>query len=217
MIVANFTQDTIEWQHIGVVGEIKAGEIKEYDDNRGRHILNKYGLRGLLQLQYGDSTEEIIEEKKEIAQRIWRAFWLKQVSYHNQNNEALKNAGGAYIAPTDELAEHAKVLGVDIIGPWSAARAEKDKEVETLRKETAELKAMLNNLMVGKVTGEAVKAAENANEETRKRFKNMNKEQLKPFVDENAADILSWPMMIVLELKEKYIRFYGDDSWPLAQ
>jgi hypothetical protein len=41
MIIANHTPEDVEWMHIGINGIIKSGEVKEFDEGRGNHILNK--------------------------------------------------------------------------------------------------------------------------------------------------------------------------------
>ncbi len=219
-IVANFTPDTIEWTHIGVVGTLKPDEIEDFNTGRANHILSKYGNRGLVRLELGDDKEEIIKGKRKVAMKMWRDFWLKQIAYHNQHNENLKNSNCALVDPAEDLRDHAEKLGVDLIGPWSIKQFEKDKEVTQLREDNAQLRRDFDELK-RLITMTNTREEASANYDSiRSRFKTLNRNNLAAFVNENAADIMAWPMAIVLELKDKYKKFYdkdGKDSWPLAQ
>ena len=67
------------------------------------------------------------------------------------------------------------------------------------------------------ITASSVKeGVEETYDTLRTRFKPLTKEQLVEFVDKNAAELLTWPMAMVLELKDKYSRLVGEGEWPLA-
>jgi hypothetical protein len=134
MIIANFTPDDISWLHEGIAGILKSGQIKEFNDNRGKHILNKMDRKGLLQLNYGDDVEKM----KEQAVKIWRLFWTRQITTYNQDNERRKNTQREFTYPPPELEEHAQKLGIELVGPWSVKPTESE-ELKNLRTQNFEL------------------------------------------------------------------------------
>ena len=115
MGVANFTPDTIPWQHQGRRGTIKPGEIVTNRD-RGweNHVLNKWGPRGLVKIEYNDDEEKL----KDRSMEIFRDFWLRNIQRFNEQNEQQKNEGRQYTPPTKELQEKAELFDVELIGPW---------------------------------------------------------------------------------------------------
>jgi len=143
MIIANFTPDKIEWMHVGANGTIpaynpdnpKKPHIVNFDDSRANHILNKFAVRGLVQMNFGDDEEA----KKKESLKLWRIFWERQIENQNQHNEQQKEAGNRYSRPTDELDEHAKLLGIELLRPWTVA-AKSTKEVDELKGENMALK-----------------------------------------------------------------------------
>ncbi len=167
MMIGNFTPDPVQWMHVGVEGTIEPGEIKEFDDARGKHILTKYGSRGLVRMEFGDDPEV----KKEESMRRWRNFWTDLITRHNQHNEDQKEKGNRYAKPTEELKRHAELLGLELLAPWTVEAStldgrkakllekqleEERKEKQTLRKEmerlqktVAELVSTVNNLQGG--------------------------------------------------------------------
>ena len=86
MIIANFTPDTIQWMHVGQVGKLKPDDVGEFPDNRAKHILNRWGPRGLLQIGLNDNREA----KRVEAMEIYKQFWFNQISNFNQMNEVRK-------------------------------------------------------------------------------------------------------------------------------
>lgn len=136
MIVGNFTPDPIEWMHIGITGVIEPGETVEMDEGRARHILNKFAVRGLIQMQFGDE----MEGKKKESMRLWVNFWEMQITSFNQHNEDQKEKGNRYARPPVELIEKAKTLGLELLQPWRIEKTD-DKIVKALQAENVELKA----------------------------------------------------------------------------
>lgn len=215
MIIANLTPDDVPWMHIGVTGVLKAGDMAEFEDGRGRHILSKWGQRGILRMGFEDNSEEGLVKKTKEAKGLYDKFWMRQISYHNQHNDALKNAGGAYVTPSEELEVHAAMLGVDVIGPWNAAKAKENADLAKLKEENKTLVDSLKDMQV-QISALGNKGAVEDNYETyRKQFKPLNREKLLGFVNDNAATILTWPMAIFIELKEKFLKFYDEEDWPL--
>lgn len=139
MIISNYTPDDVEYVYGGIHGTIKSGQLKEIEDAAGRHVLNKFDRRGLLQLQFGDKTED----KQKQAMSLWKSFWKRQITIFNQDNERRKHTQREYVEPTEELLAHAKKMGIEIVGPWSVKETD-DALVKNLRDENFELRTQLN-------------------------------------------------------------------------
>ena len=110
MYIANFTPDMINWTHAGQNGLLKPGDIVEFNDARGKHILNKWGQRGLIRMSYGDEGNE--DELRKQAMEIYTEFWKHQVSYFNRQNLQRENEDKALIEPSKELIKKAEEKGV---------------------------------------------------------------------------------------------------------
>jgi hypothetical protein len=141
MIIANFTPDAILWMHGGQDGTLKPGDIKEFPDARARHILNKFDRRGILVLNFGDDPDK----KRDEAMKIWRNFWVRQVTVFNQDNERRKNTNREYLDPHEELREHAEKLGLELVGPWSL-KVTDNAQIMGVLQENATLKVQLAQL-----------------------------------------------------------------------
>ena len=244
MIIANFTPDKIEWMHVGANGTIpaynpdnpKKPHIVNFDDSRANHILNKFAVRGLVQMNFGDDEEA----KKKESLKLWRIFWERQIENQNQHNEQQKEAGNRYSRPTDELDEHAKLLGIELLRPWTVA-AKSTKEVDELKGENMALKksieamqAQMSQLMQmmagGKVKTQPVNA-EPASEPkepekkespkesavdpniaiNRNKYMRLGESNMNLWVSKNWDDIMAMPKENRDEIEEKYFKLYGVD------
>jgi len=139
MVIANFTPDEFKWMHLGQDGTLKPGDIKEFDEARAKHILSQFGPRGLLILQFGDDPKE----KKRKAMEIHDEFWMRQITRFNQDNEGRRMEHRSYVAPTKQLADKAKALGQDLLGPWTNKPTE-SIELAEMRTTVAKLQQDLN-------------------------------------------------------------------------
>jgi len=139
MILMNATPDDVEWMHVGVTGVIKAGQEIEFDNARGNHIANKFGRRGIVQLQYNDS-EEIKKQKRTVSMKLWTEFWEDQITKFNMHNEDQKEKGNRYAKPPEQLKNRAEELGIEILQPWKVktAGSEELKELRKNKEEQAE-------------------------------------------------------------------------------
>jgi hypothetical protein len=124
--------------HGGVDGVLKTGDIIEVPDPRGRHILNKFDRKGIVQLNFGDNPDA----KAKDAMAVWRRFWERQIIIFNQDNERRKNTQKEYAEPTKELREHAEKLGLELVGPWSIKQTD-NEALRNVLNENAELKTQL--------------------------------------------------------------------------
>jgi hypothetical protein len=139
MILVNYTPDDIKFVHGGIPGILKSGDMDDMPEAKAKFLFNKYDQRGILTLVFGDD----IEEKKTQAMEIYKEFWIRQVTMHNQANEARQARKLEYAKPAQELVEHAKILGLELLGPW-VARLDTSSEAAQLKNENAELRVMLN-------------------------------------------------------------------------
>ena len=222
--IANFTPDSIEWWHVGVNGIIQPGEIVEnMDEGRARHILNKFGNIGLIQLNFKDD----IEEKKKAAMRQWRAFWERMIESHNQANEDAKEKGNRYTKPTPDLEEKARLFGLELLRPWRVERKE-NEEINTLKAENQSLKQSLNSMqdqmtkmfemlsarmdppVPTNINVDAEKALSAVIEMNQNRYKRLSESNLKAWVIKYAKDIAEMPEANRNEIKAKYDELYKE-------
>ena len=218
MIIANFTPDTIEWVHIGVNGKLGPNENMEVGQGRGNHILNKWGDRGLLQLQYGD--EEKIEEKRKVAMKMYTRFWTYSIVVFNQHNESLKNQDKPYVMPAEQLSKHAKELGIELIGPWKLRIPVNSEEINTLKSENSDLKKILTKLseQVSNLSKEMKDSKDPSileRETYAKKYKNKGKVQFKVYIEHNALDISTWPPERQDEARIKWGSFNFEEPFPV--
>ena len=143
MIIANFTPDAINWQYAGATGTLKPGAVEKFDNRaQANTILNKYGPRGILELEWNDN----VDTKKTEALRIYKAWWTRQITNFNQDNERRKNTNREYVTPTAQLQAHADELGIETLGPW-AVKQNDNEALKTLRDENLELRGQVGMLM----------------------------------------------------------------------
>ena len=196
MHIANLTPDPIEWMHIGVTGTLKPGDIKEFDDRRGSHILTKFARRGLVKLAYNDD----LTEKRKQALESWEKFWRYQVTVFNQDNERRQSTNREYVYPTRELEEHAKELGMKLVGPWTQERNEgtdmkavmdmlaKVNEQNAIIAQLTQQVAELHAKQGGTAAAAIQKADEQKAEEELKISKQEAKKTLKKFKEEEVKN-----------------------------
>ena len=121
-------------------------------DACGRHVINELGPRGLMALDYGDDEYEVGKQ----GQAVNKKFKTKQIEYYNQQNEARKQMGLPYNAPTEILIQYSRELGIKLSEPYRVedlaitqsqqlleAMKQKDKEIEELKQGFAELIAAI--------------------------------------------------------------------------
>jgi len=214
--IMNGTPDPVEWWHIGVNGIIQPGQIVEMDDGRARHILNKFGAIGLVQLSFGDDPEE----KKKASMALWKSFWERMIENHNQANEDAKEKGNRYVKPTPALEEKAKLFGLEILRPWRVEKKD-NKEIEELKNENKALKSSLETMqdqmtkileMMGNKpkNDDADKALAIVVETNRNKYKRLGSFNMKQWLDKNWDDFLKMPEENILEIQARYEELYGE-------
>lgn len=214
MKIANYTPDTMEWWHVGINGFLKPGDVQDFDGARGNHILNHFGRRGLVQMQFGDDPEV----KKQAAMAAWESFWEGQITAHNRINEDRKaNKALGPLPPTKELEEKAKILGLELIKPWRVeSPKDESKEIAELKAENARLSTQMDQLLKlftaqqnpATVSNDAEKALSEKVEANRNKYKRLGESNMKAFVSKNWEDIQQMPEENRFELKTKYEEIY---------
>jgi hypothetical protein len=148
MIVANFTPDTIEWQHVGITGTLLPNDVVDLPEGRANHILNKFGRRGVIVMNFGDKEEA----SREKAMELWRDFWEYQITQFNQHNENQKEKGNRYERPTKEILDHAEILGLELLSPWVVKKGTDSgsggntAEMETMKQQMGVLSSTVSAL-----------------------------------------------------------------------
>jgi hypothetical protein len=216
MHIANFTPDEITWTHGGIIGILKEGDVEEFDNARGNHILNKYGQRGLVQLQYGDDEEEV----KRLAMKVYKEFWYRQITNFNRQNETLRNENKAYIFPQKVLEEKAKEFSVELIGPWKVNLPSSDKEMVRLQQENRELRSSIDDMQsqmkeLIKIVKSNVGPKVMEKEGYMKQFKNMSFPNFRAWAKQNIEKIEEWPDEVKEEIRIKWVNGKYDEICPI--
>lgn len=141
IVVYNGTPDTIPWTHGGISGKLKPGDWEKWEDARAKFVLNGWGQRGLVRLDYGDK----VEDKRAESMRLYKEFWFKQITRFNQENEIRRNENKPYNFPGKELTKHAEEFGVEVMGPWTMKETESTK-VAALEAENKELRSKFDQM-----------------------------------------------------------------------
>lgn len=235
MIVANFTDESLTWTHEGVTGIIEAGKVVEMPENRARFILNKLGMRGLVQLEYSEDPK-YKERKKKESRELNDRFWVKQVEYHNRHNETLKAANKSYVRPTDVIMKAAEKFGLELLGPWKikqvAVKVEGEEvaiEVGELKTQVAQLTTLVTQLLANQTkvatpiypamavetdpNPEDAEAGPDADIDPdtpvfNYEFKSLPKKQLDPWIRNNIKEIIDWPAEALAALDERYKKLF---------
>lgn len=136
-------QEIFNGHYKGVGKNIKPGEKIKMDDPAANHLLNEFGPRGLVSLNYGD--EDKIEEIIVGALKRNREYKIKQVEELNQRNESRKAIGLPFLVPTAKLKLYAEELGEELIEPYRIKDKEKER-VSDLEKENIDLKGQIKGM-----------------------------------------------------------------------
>lgn len=203
MHVANFTPDKIKWMHVGITGTLKPGDITEFDDARGKHILNKWGQRGLLRVTFEDRDNE--DEKRVEAMEIYNEFWVKQITNFNQHNESLKNENKPYVYPTKELRGKAEDLKIQLVGPWEVKTEPAgvdQKELDSLKEQIAKLSKLED--MVGQLMNQTGELTRQRDDALISQFQGLDGDDFGLFVLDNMMKIRTWPEHIQILVQSKW-------------
>ena len=197
-MIANFTPDSIRWEHVGYSGILEAGQTYDMPEARANHILNKYSPRGIIRLDYGNDEKT----RKAESMDTWRDFWERQIENFNQTNEKMFNQNLPYIRPQKDVVAHAKILGQSLKEPWKAMPTT-DPEVASLKSEIDELKKMIAGLAVPAAPVVAEAPKEKDWKDIVKRANGMNTETFSKMISE--ADFIDGcPEEYKEVLRERY-------------
>lgn len=213
----------------GVCDEYPEGHQVKVEDARANHILNNFGRRGLVALEYGDDQAEDgkkskKEHKRESALSKNKEFKLRQIAVYNQQNEARANAKMGPLEPTEQVRGYAKELGVKILEPYSTIDPESSENAE-LKKENKELKKQM--AVMSDQMGEILDRLREKDIEPpevptfddeklnamRRKFRQLGKPNFEGWLKNNKDEVLAYPEVILNEIKEKYKVVY-DKQFP---
>ena len=226
-ILFNPTNEVLVAQYVGEEVKIAPGAKVRVDDARGRQVLNHLFPRGLCELEFGDEGAGEIEKGEKGRERN-RAFKRKQVMDFNAINDQRTQAKLPFLVPEPFLKAYANELGMKLFEPYSstdeskregvelreeiqrkdAIIAQKDKDVEGLRSQVAELTTLVNKVLAA---GAGALAADPADEweELRKQIRGINRNHFANWVKKNFQAIEGYPESIQAEIRDKYERMYG--------
>lgn len=219
MIIANYTPDEIQWQHVGRSGFLKPGDVEEFSDPRGNHILNKWGPRGLIKV--GKDWQDVEEQDKDRAKamKIYKNFWIRQVTYFNRLNETRKNENKSYESPTTTLVEKAKQLGIELLSAWTYTPPAESEKVTKLEQEVATLKGMLTDMVdaVKSLKEKPKIAIPTDTEEIISQFRNMKLADFENWLIDHMNDWKDYPEDVQKYAREKWAKLNPDEEFILPE
>lgn len=228
----NPTKDEFQATYGGVTFVIppfsKDGHMIRVDDNKGNHILNQLGPRGLTSLEYGDEGE-VKKKKADDGRRRNLDFKRTQIARYNRDNEARKSRQLAYVTPPKHINDWAEELGIGLITPYeiqdikneeiSRLRADsekRDQENLELRKQVAELMDAIKDLLPKKEKSADELIKDKYAEEIESmqgQIKRMNRNQFRPWVEElQQQKYGSYPLEIQQFIRDRWEGFFGKDE-----
>lgn len=234
VVLFNPTNENMEATYGGQTFRIpkfpQDGHLIRVDDNKGNHILNQLGPRGLTSLDYGDEGD-IKEKKAKDGIKRNRDFKLKQVMRYNQDNEQRKATQRIYVDPPAFIKEYAKELGVGLLAPYEVADV-KNEEIAELKKqaekrdiENTELRNQVKDLMetvkellgkVGKTSDEKeAEAKQQFIDETIAEYKRMNRNVFRPKVENlGAQEFAALPLEVQTFVSQRWGGFFEKEEAP---
>lgn len=206
------------------------GHLIRVDDNKGNHILNQLGPRGLTSLDYGD--EGAIKEKKaKDGIKRNRDFKLKQILRYNQDNEQRKATQRIYVDPPAFIKDYAKELGIGLLEPYQVADvkneeiAELKKQAEKRDQENTELRNTVKELMdtVKELLGKTQKSPEEIEADEKQKeidemissYKMMNRNVFRPKVEIlGAQEFAMLPLEVQTFISQRWAGFFDKEEAP---
>lgn len=226
-IIKNPTDELIEPMHGGKTFSFPPGKIMQIPVKSANHIMNEYGRRGLISLNYGDNGAPsknnpditIEQEKSEIGRRNNKKYKTAQVENYNQDNESRANNNTPYVKPPEQVEAYAKELGLQLIAPYRApdqnqvAMNNLTEENLTLKENLAlvlDQNAQILKRLDGQEANTNLKTTEELDEaELIAGFMRMNTNQLSAYVDREKAVIAVWPEHVKTKLRERWTKLTG--------
>jgi len=237
MVVMNPTDEEIKVTWSGIDYVFLPDERKRVEDSMGRQVIHNYANRGLISLEYGDEGE--IELEKIKAGRAKNdEFWVKQCVNYNQLNEQRQQSHQPFVKPTEQVARHAKRLGIKLLEPYRLEDAsskqismlmeqnkvlekeiqKKDGALAGLQSQVSELTENFKKMMAlatGKVEEAPAAAPGNGNDKTmdvetvKATVQKMHKKQYVAWLDKNWSEIQTYPDDAIKVLAEKHETLYA--------
>lgn len=201
------------------------------------HIINEYGARGLVLLDFGDDTREgvggktIFENKAAAGRAANETFRRNMVINHNQMNESNKHTRKPYIMPTDQLTKYAADLGIKLIKPYEVddiqqqemnkMKLESEGLKDLIKTQSGQITELLEAIKSGGLPAPATKtveevATDSKADELKEMIAKVNshnrKDYFKKWYDDNLNDIKMWPEEAKTEVRKKYTAMLGGEA-----
>ena len=206
------------------------------DKATANHIINEWGTRGLVTLDFGDDTKKVsggqtvMEVKAAAGRKANTDFRRQMVINHNQMNESNKHTRKPYINPTDQLLSYAAAEGIKLIKPYEVDDIQQ-QEMNKLDAENRELKGMIKDQgsqiseLLGLMKGGGLQApatkspeeikAEDGAKELQAKIDKVNSFKRKDYFEKWLKDskevIALWPEEAKTELRKKYTAIIGGE------
>lgn len=234
IVLFNPTNEKLEATYGGQTFRIpkfpEDGHLVRVDDNKGNHILNQLGPRGLTSLDYGDEGD-IKERKAKDGIKRNRDFKLKQIMRYNQDNEQRKATQRIYVDPPAFIKDYAKELGIGLLAPYEVADVKNEeiselkKEAEKRDRENLELRNQVMDLMstVQKLLGEIEKTPEEKKAEEQQKnidemitsYKVMNRNVFRPKIESfGAEEFGKLPIEVQTFISQRWGGFFNKEEAP---
>ena len=155
--------------------------------------------------------------------RIYKNFWINQVTTFNQQNEANRNQKIPYNFPTEQLKKKAEELGMELISPYKINPQTESAQVSELKAKNKELENKLGKMesaqdemlkLLRKLGEKPIEVPDTA--ALVKKFRTLDKAKYKNWVLKNLEEIEGWPKSVRAQAEEKYRSFYPGEEWPLS-
>lgn len=238
MHIHNPTEEVITPMHASRTYTFEPGKTIPVEDKSAmNHIINEYGARGLVLLDFGDDTrtgadgKTILEIKAASGRAANETFRRNMVINHNQMNESNKHTRKPYIMPTDQLTKYAADLSIKLIKPYEVDDIQQ-QEMNKLKQENIDLKDMMreqnrnlgelmDTIKSGGLQAPAAKtveevAADNKAGELKGMIEKVNsynrKDYFKKWYDDNLSGIKMWPEEAKTEVRKKYTQMLGGEA-----
>jgi len=234
----NPTDEIIETMYASRPFIFKPGQIRPIEDKAtANHIVNEWGTRGIVALDYGDDTKKALgggtvkEQKANAGIKANKAFRRKMIIEHNQMNEANKIQRLPYVHPTEKLIVYAKAEGIQLISPYevsdetqkelNAQRAENRELNSMLREQGNQIKDLLEIVKAGGMQAPEMKSSTELDAEAKaKEIEAMvdkcnsytRKDHFKTWLDQNLEAVKLWPEDAKSEVRKKHTDLVGGEQ-----
>jgi len=196
----------------------ESGYKQKVEDATANFLMTKLGRRGLMTLEYGDEGEP--EEKKRLEGiRLNKEFKKRQVIMHNRLNEERQHKRLPFSMPTNEVAQYARDLAMELIAPYDTkdleradaakVKDERDEFAQLIQKQAEQIQKLMD-IVNAQNAGKPVEMEGSISRDGFVRiqqelgYKMMTKLEFEPWVAENRDLIPKQPIEIQADIEKKW-------------